>query len=83
MVANERRQMDFGEQWLLYGFLGLVAIALWLIISIPAFIAKRRGIPISSSTMGTIRILSFFGLVFGVTWIVALVLACVTAPPRH
>lgn len=53
-------------------------VLLWLFISIPAFIARARGI--SKTNLITVRILGICGLFFGVTWIVALILALVYPP---
>jgi hypothetical protein len=54
--------------------LAVFALVFW----IPPIIAKRRCI--SDANMGTVRLLTILGVFFGVTWIVALVLACVYQP---
>lgn len=46
-----------------------------LIIRIPIIIAKGRGI--TGSDMTTIAVLSWFGIFFGLTWVIALVLSLV------
>lgn len=56
----------------------LCVLAVWFFISIPAMIAKDRGI--SKANMATVRLLAILGLFFGITWIVALILACVYSP---
>ncbi|MCL2758023.1 MAG: SHOCT domain-containing protein [Alphaproteobacteria bacterium] len=54
----------------------LALIALWIvIIRIPIIIAKNRGI--TDSNLTTIAVLSWFGLFFGITWVIALVLSLV------
>jgi len=64
----------------------LVAVVLFLWVSmayLPIGVAKSRGI--SEDHLGTVRLLAILGLFIGVTWIVALILACVyppKAPPK-
>ncbi len=56
----------------------LMAIFLLVIIisiSIPIRIAKSRNL--SKSHLDTVKMLTYLGLIFGITWIVALILACV------
>lgn len=55
--------------------LGIFIVSiLWIVISIPCWIAATRGV--SSQTISSIRLLSILGLFFGLTWLVALVWAC-------
>jgi ABC-type antimicrobial peptide transport system permease subunit len=56
---------------LLIGFI----LAVVILYSVPLGIAQGRNV--SAANIQTIKLLSFLGLFFGVTWIVALILACV------
>jgi len=62
--------------WFLLFSIAVLCIALLIfLVQIPVLIARGRGL--SASDLTTITILSWFGLIFGVTWFVALVLALV------
>jgi len=57
----------------------LIVILLWLfytIINVPISIAKGKGI--RGSNLTAITILSWLGVFLGITWIIALILACVS-----
>ncbi len=56
----------------------LCIVLLIFLIQIPVLIARGRSL--SASDITTITILSWFGLIFGVTWFVALVLSLVWRP---
>ncbi len=56
----------------------LAVAVLWVFLKIPIWIGESRGI--SSQNLQTVRLLSILSLLFGVTWVVALVLACVYPP---
>ena len=58
-------------------FIILCIIAYW-IIQVPIMIAKNRGI--CGSELSTIRILSWCGLIVGITWIIAIILSIVWKP---
>ena len=60
--------------------LNFFIIIIPIIIYIPIKIAKIRGI--KNSELKTITILSWFGLLFGITWVVALVLALIYQPKK-
>ena len=49
-----------------------------LIIRIPIVIAKNRGISNGDLTM--IKVLSWFGIIFGVTWVIALIFSLIWDP---
>lgn len=63
--------------WLIVGSIFVIVIAI-LIVRIPIIIAKRRGI--SGSDLGIISLLSWLGLLLGITWIVALVFSMLWQP---
>jgi hypothetical protein len=48
------------------------------LIQVPVFIARGRGI--SGAELTTITVLSWCGIFFGITWVVALILALVWQP---
>ncbi len=52
----------------------LLVLGCWLVFSMPIWIAKDR--KVSEQTIKSIRILSVLGLFFGITWLVALIWAC-------
>ena len=52
----------------------------YFIISIPISIAKNRGI--KDSELTTITILSWAGLLFGITWFIALALSLIYKPKK-
>lgn len=58
----------------------LVALLFFIIflVRIPIIIAKRRGL--RGTDLGIIRLLSWLGILLGVTWIVALVFSCAWLP---
>ena len=56
----------------------LCIVFLIFVIQIPIFIARGRGI--SGSDLTSITVLSWCGIIFGVTWLVALVLSLVWQP---
>ena len=60
-----------------FAFLILLCICMFFVflITIPIMIAKSRGI--TGGGMTTIVILSWLGIFFGVTWIIALILSIV------
>lgn len=60
---------DFLQILILIFFLWII----WLIIHVPVYIARNRGI--SGGELTTITILSWCGLIFLITWFVALGLA--------
>lgn len=74
--------MDSGDTAVIIVRLVLVVLLVYLIgrriFWLPLVIAKNRGI--SSTNQETVRLLILLGLFFGVTWIVALILACVYPP---
>lgn len=55
----------------------LLAIIIF-VLRLPIIIAQNRGI--SDSELTTIRILSWVGLLFGFTWVIALILSLVWQP---
>jgi hypothetical protein len=59
-------------------FLAIIVCVSVLIISIPSLIAKNRGL--SEDHRKTVLLLAILGLFFGVTWLVALILAYVYPP---
>lgn len=62
--------------WFLIFTIAVLCIVLLIfLIQIPVLIARGRSL--SASDITTITILSWFGLIFGVTWFVALVLSLV------
>lgn len=56
----------------------IIGFILYFVISIPTTIAQKRGV--GGSELTTITILSWCGLLIGVTWFVALVLSLVYKP---
>jgi len=60
----------FWEILLIVILLGLF----YMIVSVPINIAKRKGV--KGSDLTTIIILSWLGIFFGITWIIALIYAC-------
>lgn len=56
----------------------IICFILYFVISVPITIAKKRGV--GGSELTTITILSWCGLLIGVTWFVALVLSLVYKP---
>jgi len=62
-------------EFLILSMVVLCIVFLIFLIQIPIFIAKGRGI--SGSELTTIIVLSWCGVFFGVTWLVALVLSLV------
>lgn len=52
-----------------------------LIVRIPIIIAKNRGV--GGSDLTTITILSWLGILFGITWIAALILALLYTPSTN
>jgi len=69
--------MDTTDTLILIFFLTLL-IGVVLLFLLPVRIGRRRGI--SENHMQTIKLLVFLGIFFGITWIVALILACVYPP---
>ena len=63
---------------LVIGFI-LVAVFLYVFLNIPNWIARSRNV--SAETIKSINLLCFIALFLGVTWLVALIWACV-APPE-
>lgn len=62
--------------WFLIFLIAILCIVfLIFLIQIPTFIARSRGL--SGSDITTITILSWCGLIFGVTWFVALILSLI------
>ena len=60
----------------------IVAVAFFIfLIRIPIIIAKKRGI--TGSDLTTIAVLSWISLLFGITWIIALVLSFSYSPKRE
>jgi hypothetical protein len=68
--------MDDGIKLIIVLF--VVAAVSIFILALPSMIGKSRGI--SQDHLNTIRILSILGLLLGITWVVALILACVYPP---
>lgn len=64
-----------GEFLMVFGIMFLLGIILVGILMIPIWIANARGICGGEKT--TITILSWMGIFFGITWIVALVLSLI------
>lgn len=64
-----------GEFLIVFGVMFLLGIILVGFLMIPIWIANARGICGGEKT--TISILSWVGILFGITWIVALVLSLV------
>ena len=64
-----------GEFLIVFGIMFLLGVILVGILMIPIWIANARGICGGEKT--TISILSWVGILFGITWIVALVLSLV------
>lgn len=63
-------------------FFAIILCISALVISIPSLIAKNRGL--SDEHRKTVLLLAILGIFFGVTWLVALILACVYPPaPRR
>lgn len=58
----------------------IILIAAIFLIRVPVMIAKTRGI--SGSELSTIDILSWVGVFFGITWLIALVLSLVYQPVK-
>lgn len=56
-------------------FLVFLIAIVWLVISVPAFIAKSRNV--SEEHLRIVRVLAILGLFFGVTWVIAIVLALI------
>jgi len=61
-----------------FGLIVITILVALLIIQIPIVVARSRGI--YGSDLTTITILSWLGIFFGLTWIVALVLSLVWGP---
>jgi hypothetical protein len=66
--------------FLIFTIAVLCLVALVFLIQVPIYIARGRGI--SGSELTSIIVLSWCGLFFGVTWLIALVLALVWQPGR-
>lgn len=65
----------------IYFFIYGLFLLLWLFIAtIPTTIAKNRGV--ENGELKTITILSWLGSFFFITWIIALVFACIYKPTR-
>jgi hypothetical protein len=64
--------------FLIFSITVLCIVFLIFLIQIPILIARGRGL--SGSDLTTIMILSWCGLIFGVTWFVALILSLVWRP---
>lgn len=64
--------------FLIFSIAVLCIVAFVLLVQIPVMIARGRGI--MGSELTTITVLSWFGLIFGVTWVVALVLSLILRP---
>lgn len=65
--------------YLIFFILFLIIFCLW-IIPIPGKIAANRGI--SGSELQTIKVLSWCGLFWGITWFIALGLALIWKPGK-
>lgn len=65
--------MEFMLIWII-----LVLLIIFLLIEVPIYIAKKRGI--TDSELLAITVLSWVGILIPLTWIVALVLAIVWKP---
>ena len=65
-------------QLLAFGLIVLTIMVAVLIIQVPVFIARARGI--YGSDLTTITILSWLGILLGITWIIALILSLVWGP---
>ncbi len=72
--------MDFFSVLLYLLLVVMILFFVVLVIRVPIMIAKVRGV--SGDELITISILSWCGLLFGVTWIVAFVLALVYEPDK-
>ena len=59
-------------------FLIIICVVIYWIIQVPIMIAKNRGI--SEGELQTITILSWCGILIGITWFVALILSLVWTP---
>lgn len=64
--------------FLIFAIAALCIVALVFLIQVPIMIARGRGI--SGPELTTIIVLSWCGIIFGVTWLIALVLAIVWKP---
>lgn len=60
-------------------FLVLVIVVLWLLVSLPAWIAKSR--KLSEDRLRSVRAMAIVGLFIWPLWIVALVSALLLSPP--
>jgi len=69
-----------GEALLIFFIVLLIIIVAIVIIRIPIIIAKKRNI--IGSELTTIAILSWLGLLVGITWIIALVLSLTYKPMK-
>lgn len=56
----------------------LLVVLVVFLIRVPIIVAKSRNV--SPEKIGTIALLSWLGLLFGVTWVVALILALIWTP---
>lgn len=72
--------MDSDSLGLILAFIIGIVIAV-LIVRIPIVIAKKRGI--TGSDLTIIAILSWLGILIGVTWIVALVFSLIWIPKKN
>lgn len=59
-------------------FLFILIFLFVLLIRWPINIAEERCV--STSTLGTIRVLSWLGIFFGITWVIAMVVALLAEP---
>ena len=58
----------------------ILLLVVFFLIQVPMMVAKSRGI--TGSELSTITILSWCGLFFGITWLIAIVLALVYQPNK-
>ncbi|MCL2339166.1 MAG: SHOCT domain-containing protein [Proteobacteria bacterium] len=72
--------MDITVQILAVVLIIILVLLAIFIIQVPIMIARRNGI--NGSDLTTIVVLSWFGIFFGITWIVALVLSLIWGPTR-
>lgn len=61
--------------------IAIAGLLAWFMIKIPISIAQSRNV--KRATVDSIRLLSILGLIFGITWIIALCWACMAAPEEY
>lgn len=69
-------QNSFGLLFVAAAIVGLIIAV--LLVQVPIYIAKSRGI--TGQNLTIIKLLSWVGILVGVTWLVALVLALIWQP---